>query len=158
MALVFPKGETHLAEKLQRMDCIKPNEVQGARIAAACQEWVLGINYYVTYDDDDGETVCSDLRYKELNSDNIILKGDEPVGVMLTHRVHYHNSNCTDTYLYALYFRDAPDHSIRLEGARSGNHYVEGTASYFLRRRADVPAHKGVETAGSQFFPVPDVH
>lgn len=50
------------------------------------------------------------------------MDGGEPIGAMLTHTIYYHNENSTDRVLYALYFKDAPDHDLYLDWVRSGNH------------------------------------
>ena len=157
-ALEFPKGAGSRSERPTELLCVTVSDAVAERIEEACREWVLRVSYDVTYDDDDGESRSSDVRYKELVRSNIVVDQGRPIGVLLTHRIHYHNSNCTDTHLYILYFRDAPDYDLMLEGARSGNHYVEGTAFYSLSRRDELGPHTKVDTATTQFIPVPDVY
>ena len=132
------------------------NEEINKKIKAALAEWVVRMSYKVTWDDDD--VVSDDIAYKDIREDHIVLKDGVPVGVLLEEIVYYHNSNSTDTNLYVLYFRDAPDHDLMLEGARSGNHYVEGYAYISLRRREEVPAGARLSSENTEFFPVPKIY
>lgn len=158
MALTFTDPKTQYAERPGRLSYVTPDEEMQKAIRAALEEWALQINYQVTYDDDDGSWTDSNLRYKELYEPNVVVIGKTPVGILLEHTVYAnHNSNCSDTYLYVLYFKDAGTRELKLEGERCGNRYVEGTAFYSLRRRQELAPTTKVETAGSQFFPVPHV-
>jgi hypothetical protein len=80
------------------------------------------------------------------------------VGIWIEEIVYYHNSNVTDTHLHALYFKDAPDYDMMIEGARSGSYYLEGYVYLSLRRRDDVPSHSRLETENTEFFPVPKIY
>ena len=158
MALIFDRKENEFCEKPGSLSFIKVDSELDKKIKAALEEWVLCVNYSVTYDDDDGEYTDSNLRYKELYEPNIVVVNGNPVGVLLEHTVYENNnSSCTYTYLYVLYFKDAGARELKLEGTRSGNRYVEGTAYYSLKRRSELGEKTKVETAGSQFFPVPNV-
>jgi len=151
------KGFPERPGKLYRTEV---TEELAPRIRAALDEWVVRMSYTVTYEDEDGDehTASDDIRYKDIRDEHIVLYEGVPVGVLLEEIVYYHNSNVTDTNLYVLYFRDAPDHDLMLEGARSGRNYVEGTCYFSLRRRDEIPNGAKRETANSEFFPVPKVY
>ena len=159
MAFTFAFESEKFTKAPSRMNRIEVDAALDKKIKALLGEWALRVSYSVTYDDGDGdEYTSSDIRYKALNEDHIVVAGGEPVGIMLEHIVYENNnSNCTDTYLYVLYFAEAPDVDIRLEGVRSGNRYVDGTAFYSLKLRSDMREGVAVESASSEFFPVPKV-
>jgi len=158
MALTFADKSKEFAERPGKLNYVKVDEELDKKIKAALDEWVLSIYYDVTYDDDDGEYTSSDLRYKELNEPNIVVVNGAPVGILLEHIVYENNnSSCTYTYLYVLYFKDAGARELKLEGTRSGHRYVSGTAYYSLKRRSELGEKTKVESATSEFFPVPKV-
>ncbi len=160
MAYTFPADVKGFPERPGKLLPLAVDEELGRRIRAALDEWVVRMSYTVTYEDEDGDepTVSDDIRYKDIREEHIVVVNGTPVGVLLKEIVYYHNSNSTDTHLYVLYFRDAPDHDLMLEGARSGRNYVEGTCFYSLRRRDEIPNGAKRETANSEFFPVPKVY
>ena len=158
MALNFSYSEEVFSQRPTRLSYIDVDSELDRKIEAALEEWVLRVSYSVTYDYDDGESTTSDVRYKELYKPRVVVVNNEPVGILLKHTIYENNnSNCTYTNLYVLSFRDGANVNIKLEGSRSGHHYVEGTAFYSLKRRADLNEGVKVESASSEFFPVPSV-
>lgn len=160
MALVFPEGTMGRPERPDRLSYIKVSEELDARIKQALDEWVLRVSYTVTYEDEDDDrpSTYSDVRYKELYEPYIVVSNEYPIGVMLKHTIYENGgSNCTYTDLYVLYFCDAGVREIELEGVRCGRNYVEGCATYSLRRRSELPENTKVDTASTQFIPVPNV-
>ena len=160
MAWTLPEDCTGLPDRPDRLCPTAPDEALKAKIRAALDEWVVRMSYNIVYENEDGDepTVSDDIRYKDVREEYIVVKHGEPVGVLLEEIVYYHNSNCTDTHLYVLYFRDAPDRNLMLEGARIGNRSVEGYCFFSLRRRTEMPQGATAESASSEFFPVPKVY
>ena len=160
MAYTFSEGANGFPERPNKLLNAEVNEALESKIRAALDEWVVRMSYTVTYDDDDGEepTVVDDIRYKEIRKEHIVVADGEPVGVLLEEIVYHHNSNVTDTNLYVLYFRDAPDRDLMLEGARIGNRSVEGYCFFSLRRRSERRPGTGIDTANTECFPVPKVY
>ena len=130
-----------------------------AAIDRVLAEWVLCVSYKVTYED---ESESSDLRYKELFPDSLVFAGDTPVGVRLRQTHYTFNSSCLSYTYFVLFFEkpkegDGWREDVLREGVRHGSHYVEGYAFYSLERRAELHPNTKVDTAGTQFIPVPDV-
>ncbi len=160
MAYTFSADVKEFPERPGKLLPLAVDEELGRRIRAALDEWVVRMSYTVTYEDEDGgePTVSDDIRYKEIREEHIVVANGEPVGVLLEEIVYHHNSNVTDTNLYVLYFRDAPDHDLMLEGARIGNRSVEGYCFFSLRRRGEVRPGTKIDTANTECFPVPKVY
>ena len=159
MAWSLPEGLKGFPERPGKVVRAKVDEALSKKIKAALEEWVVRMSYNVVWEDEDDDkpTISDDIAYKDIREDHIVVANGAPVGVLLEHVVYYSNSSSTDTYIYVLYFRDAPDHDLMLEGARIGRNSVEGTCFYSLRRREEVPQGARLVSENSEIFPVPKV-
>lgn len=160
MAWALPEGCKGFPERPGRVVRAKVDEALDKQIKAALEEWVVRMSYKIVWEDedDDSPTISDDIAYKDIREDHIVVANGRPVGVLLEHIVYYSNSTSTDSYIYVLYFRDAPDHDLMLEGARIGRNSVEGTCFFSLRRRDEVPQGARLTSADTEIFPVPKVY
>ena len=156
MAMTLPVGTEDFPARPEKLLAVTVDKALDEKIKEALAAWVVRMSYKVTRDDED--VVSDDIAYKDIREEHILLKDGEPVGIWIEEIVYYHNSNVTDTHLHALYFKDAPDYDIMIEGARSGSYYLEGYVYLSLRRRDAVPSHSRLETANTEFFPVPKIY